>query len=148
MSLTMFFGPVDERNPVLKAIHENARYQDWLLICVPIGIIAAAVQAAAGVGLLKLKPWARITSIGYGIYAILFCMLNMVISYFLLTRPLLEQVSGQQGPQAAAAIGGAVGGAIGGCVGTIYPVLLIIFMTRPKVVAAFKQPSNVSSGAM
>jgi hypothetical protein len=37
-----------------------------------------------------------------------------------------------------AAIGGAVGGVMGGCFGMIYPILLLIFMTRPKVVAAFR----------
>lgn len=55
-------------------------------------------------------------------------------------RPMLEEASRKQGPEAAAAIGGAIGGTVGGCFGLIYPILLLIFMTRPKLVAAFNPP--------
>ena len=57
-------------------------------------------------------------------------MVGMVVNYFLLMRPLLEQAQQMHGPAAAAAIGGAVGGTIGGCFGLIYPILLLVFMTR------------------
>lgn len=32
-----------------------------------------------------------------------------------------------------------------GCFGLIYPVLLLIFLTRPKVVAAFRPPARAAS---
>ena len=43
------------------------------------------------------------------------------------------------------AIGGAIGSSIGGCFALIYPVLLLIFMTRPKLAAAF-QPGPGGAG--
>ena len=35
-------------------------------------------------------------------------------------------------------MGAAIGGVMGGCFGLVYPILLLVFMTRPQVVAAFK----------
>ena len=42
-------------------------------------------------------------------------------------------------PEQAGAIGATAGGS---CFGMIYPVLLLIFMFRPKVVAAFGPPDQ------
>jgi len=93
---------------------------------------------AAGIGLMMLKPWARLVSIGYAIYAIVFGIVGMVINFFFLVRPMIEHAQQQSGPEAAVAIGGAVGGTIGGCFGLIYPIVLLIFMFRANVVGAFK----------
>jgi uncharacterized membrane protein YfcA len=59
---------------------------------------------------------------------------------------MLEQAQQQHGPAAAGAIGGAIGGSVGGCFGLIYPVLLLIFMLRPKVAAAFQPPAPPQTG--
>jgi len=136
-SVALFYLPADSNNPVIKLIHESPAYATWLKVCIPLGVLTCLVLLAAGIGLLHLKPWARILSLAYAIYAILFGILGMVVNFIFMLQPMLEQARQQQGPEAAAAIGGAVGGTIGGCFGLIYPVLLLIFMTRPKVVAAF-----------
>jgi hypothetical protein len=60
-----------------------------------------------------------------------------VVNYFFLMRPMLEQAHQKQGPEAVGAMAGAIGGTIGGCFGLIYPILLLVFMMRPNVVAAF-----------
>ena len=92
---------------------------------------------AAGIGLLKLKPWARLVSIAYAIYGVVMVVVGGVVNYFFLVQPLLAQAHTQPGPAAAAAIGGAIGGTLGSCFGLIYPVLLLIFMLRADVKAAF-----------
>lgn len=137
-SIALFFLPADSNNPVIKLIHEIPGYAMWLKICIPLGVLSCLVLLAAGIGLLCMKSWARIFSIAYAIYAIVFGIIGMVINFIFMVQPMLEQAKQQQGPEAAAAIGGAIGGTIGGCFGLIYPVLLLIFMTRPKVVAAFR----------
>ena len=104
-------------------------------------LAATAVKLTAGIGLLRMKPWARLLSIGFAIYAIVFTILSMAVNFIFLLRPMLEEASHKHGPEAAAAIGGAIGGTVGGCFGVIYPILLLIFMTRPKVVAAFYPPA-------
>lgn len=139
-SIALFFMAADTNNPVIKIMHENPAYAVWLKVCIPLGLLSCAALLAAGIGLLRLKSWARILSIGYAIYAIAFGILGMVVNFIFLIRPMLDQARQQQGAQAAGAMGGAIGGSLGGCFGLIYPVLLLIFMLRPNVAAAFHTP--------
>lgn len=128
-------------NPVVQLIQNNPAYAAWMKICILLGLIVIPALLAAGIGLLMLKPWARIISIIYAIYTIVSGLIGSVINYLFLIQPLMQQAQDKQGSEAAgAAIGGAVGGIIGGCVGLIYPVLLLIFMFRPHVMAAFRPP--------
>jgi hypothetical protein len=61
----------------------------------------------------------------------------MVVNYVYLIRPLLDDAARQQGQERLASMVGAAAGAAGGCMGIVYPVLVLIFMTRPKLKAAF-----------
>ena len=124
-------------NPVLELIQDNPSYAAYLKVSIVLTMIISAVLLVAGIGLLKLMPWARTLSIIYGIVAIIMVFISSIANYFFLVQPMLAKAHEEQGPQAAAAMGGAIGGMFGGCFGIIYPILLLIFMTRPKVVAAF-----------
>lgn len=133
----------DTKNPMIQIIHDNPGYAAYLKVSVVLGVIISLALMAAGVGLLRLQPWARGMSIAYGIFGIVSVPINTVLSYFFVTRPLMEQMQQQHDSTAATAgaLGGAIGGMIGGCFGLIYPVLLLIFMLRPNVKAAFKAPA-------
>lgn len=144
-SIALFFIPVGSNNPVIKIMHENTFYATWLKICIPLGLLTCVALLAAGIGLLRLKSWARTLSIAYAIYAIVFGILGMVVNFFFLVRPMLEQARQQQGTEAAGAMGGAIGGSIGGCLGLIYPILLLIFMLRPTMVAAFRSSAPLQT---
>ena len=135
----MLFAAVgaDSKNPVVQIIHDNAAYAAWMKISVALGLPVSAALLAAGIGLLQLRPWARRFSIIYAIYSMVMVVVGSVINYFFLMQPMLEQAHQKSGPEAAGAIGGAIGGTVGGCFGLIYPVVLLIFMLRANVVAAF-----------
>lgn len=138
-SLILFLPQMaDSHNPIVQLIHDSPAYAAWLKFSLVLGLVAVAVLLAAGIGLLKLQPWARGLSIGYAIYAILMVVVGTVVNFFLLVRPLLEQANQQRGPEAMGAIGGAIGGTVGGCFGLVYPILLLVFMLRANVVAAFR----------
>jgi hypothetical protein len=137
-SLALFALPASANNPVVTIMRENPGYAAWMKICIPLGLLSCVALLAAGIGLLCLKSWARTLSIAYAIYAIVFGLVGLVVNFFFIVRPLLEHARQQQGPEAAGAIGGAIGGSVGGCFGLIYPILLLIFMFRPNVVAAFR----------
>jgi hypothetical protein len=137
-SLVLFLPQMAaSNNPVIKLIHDNPAYATWMKASVGLGLIVSVALLAAGIGLLLLKPWARMISIAYGIYSLIMIPVSMVVNFFLLTRPLLEQAHQQHGPEATGAIAGAVGGLFGSCFGLIYPVLLLVFMLRANVKAAF-----------
>ena len=48
-----------------------------------------------------------------------------------------DQVKQAEGPEAAGLIGGLVGGVMSSVFGLGYPIVLLIFMTRPALVGAF-----------
>jgi hypothetical protein len=138
-SAVMLFGTPDSNNPVIKIMHENPGYATWLKVNLLLGIPSCACLAASGIGLLRLKSWARILSIVYAVYAILLGFLGVAINVIFLVLPLLRRAQEQNGPEAVGFIAGAIGGSLGGCIGLVYPVLLLMFLTRPKLAAAFRE---------
>ncbi len=137
-SIALFSRTDASNNPVVRIIRDSPAYAGFLKLSIPLGLIACVVLLVAGIGLLRLQPWARKLSIGYAIYAIVMSLVGAAMNFIFLLRPMLEEASHKQGPEAAGAIGGAIGGTVGGCFGLIYPILLLVFMTRAKVVAAFE----------
>ncbi|NQU76960.1 MAG: hypothetical protein HQ546_11670 [Planctomycetes bacterium] len=124
--------------PVAATIQNSPVYSAWVKLSIPLGLAACAALLAAGIGLLQLKSWARKLSIGYAIYAIVSCAIGLTINFSLIIPTMFKEAAGSQAPAAiGGAIGGAVGGAVGGCLGLVYPVLLLVFMLRATVVAAF-----------
>jgi hypothetical protein len=132
----------NSNNPVIQIIQDNPSYAAYLKFSIVVGVVVALILLATGIGLLMLKPWARVISIIYGVYAIFSVIGNTIANYYFVTKPLLEKAQTEQGPEAARAVGGAIGGMLGGCFGLIYPILLLIFMMRPKVAAAFNPSST------
>ena len=69
------------------------------------------------------------------------CILGTAINSMFMFQPLLKS---QQDSQAAAtAMFALIGGGIGVCLGLIYPILLLLFMLRPTVAAAFSLPTKI-----
>jgi len=135
------------KNPVVQILQEHPGYALYLKVSAGIGALVCGALLAAGIGLLQLKPWARMLSIAYGIFGLVSVPINTVLSYLYVTKPLLQQAQHQNGPESAAAVGGAIGGMAGGCFGLIYPLLLLIFMLLPKVSAAFKPAPAIEVGS-
>ena len=134
----MVLAASDARNPVVVVLRENAGYRAWFILGHCLGVVVAIALVVTGIGLLKLKPWARKASIAYGIYAIAMGVIGFIVNAVYLFGPLMERARQAHGAEAGAAIGGTIGGALGGCLALVYPVLLLIFMTRPNVAAAFR----------
>jgi hypothetical protein len=108
--------------PMLKQLQDN----HWTKITMPLDAIAAVALLAAGIGLLLSQNWARIVSIIDSIYSILASMAGGIVSLKSATSGIMMAVS------VITMVGSLV-----------YPVLLIVFMTRPKVVAALKPAQPV-----
>lgn len=134
----------DSSNPVLGIMRDSPAYMTWMKIALPVGMLGILVLLAGGIGLLCFKTWGRTLSIGYAIYGIVNAILAVGMNFFFLCLPMLHQAQQQTGPEQASAYGSAIGGTIGSSFGLIYPVLLLIFMTRPKLVAAFRGTTEQS----
>jgi len=144
ISVALFLAPADFNNPVIKMWHENPAYSAWMKLCIPLGLLSATVLLVAGIGLLCLKSWARTLSIAFAIYDICLCILATAVNCLFMFQPFLKD---HQNSQAAAmAMFGLIGGSISVCVGLIYPILLLLFMLRPTVAAAFHPPAQPRVG--
>jgi hypothetical protein len=137
--LMIFVKPeLNVKNPVLDMMRQNPGYAMYTNISMVIGAVFTLVLGLAGIGLLMLRPWGRTLSIVYAVFAIISVIVNSFLNYYFLIAPLMDKLAAQQpGQEKAAAIGGIVGMVAGVCIGPIYPVILLIFMYRPNVKAAF-----------
>jgi hypothetical protein len=122
-------------SPIIKKVYDNPSFSAWMKIATPLGSVAALVIIAAGIGLLLLRDWGRLTSIGYAIYGIVIALVN--------TTLMLNAAFGEQGLTMIILLFAALVGLV---FGLVYPVLLLIFMTRAKVKAAFGQAQSPHEG--
>jgi hypothetical protein len=136
----MMFVPstLNAKNPVLDLMRQNPGYAMYANISTIVGGVFTLVLGLAGIGLLMLRPWGRWLSIAYAVFAIISLIVNSLINYYFLVAPMIDKLAAvQPGQEKAAALGGIVGMVVGTCIGPIYPVILLIFMFRPNVMAAF-----------
>ena len=129
-------------NPTLDMMHTGVAGA-WTKISMVLGCIAAVVEIISGIGLLQLQAWGRKMAIGFAAYTIAAAVIGTFINIFFVVTPLLAEAGRTTDPTLkAGAIGGAIGGVIGSCGGLLYPAILLFFMTRPEVAAAFAPPTS------
>jgi hypothetical protein len=115
----------------LRTMNLSAGYKAWLMFCSVIGFACAVLLIVTGIGLLKLKPWARVWTIRYGLFAIGWGILGMIVNIIFISTGGYGYPS-QQMP-------GVIGGFCGGIVGLIYPILLVVFMRKEDVIQTFNR---------
>ena len=96
-----------------------------------VGIVSAAVLLASGIGLLRLRPWARYAAIGWGVYDCLATAIGTIVSYHLFAGPMFESMGGPLAAELAVEM-------MGTSISLLHPALLIVFMFMPSVKAAFE----------
>jgi hypothetical protein len=113
-----------------------------------VGLALSIVLLVGGIGLLHMKPWARFLSIGYAAGSIVLqcCSLFYTIVYVTPVQiALYDQMPPPPGMAAAqaqtiASMSKTVAGCsqFAGLLGLIYPLIVLIIMSLPKVRAAFR----------
>jgi len=113
----------------VKIMNPSRAAKAWLVFSHLVGFVVTILLVVVGIGLLKLKAWARKWAIGYGWFAIVWGVIGIIINIILMT----SGAYGYSHDAAQTAIGGTIGGTVGGLFGLIYPILLIVFMHKPNV---------------
>jgi hypothetical protein len=138
MSLPLFLSDGPQANdPINKMLRESPGYLRYSKISVVVHALACLVLFGIGIGLLKARPWARRCAIGYGVYAVVAALIGNVVAAHYVYLPLLGRLDSLKGPEqfaVFAVMGGAVFGLV---IGLTFPILLIFFMTRPRVIRAW-----------
>ena len=135
----MSIPQLSQDNPALELMEDNAVFRIFNQISIGISFIACIVMIVAGIGLWPLKPYGRMTSIGYSVAMIILNLIGNVINFAVLFPGLMGiAAEAGGGPVDLAVYFGIGAGLLGSCMGFIYPGLLLYFMYRPNVVAAFR----------
>lgn len=129
--LAMAVSPAGQ-NPVYDLVAENSLFAAYTYAGMVLGLVVSILLIAAGIGLLKVQPWARTVSIGYAIYGILMATIGTIIGLTVILPAMADQGG-------ATAAGARIGVVIGSVTGFIYPVLVLIFMLRSDIKEAFTQ---------
>ena len=88
-------------------------------------LILSVIQIACGIGLLKEKNWGRTGSLGYAFLSIL-NSIGSTIGNIMLAKGFTAGLI-------------MIFSCIGLVIGVIYPVCILIFLTRPNVVEALRE---------
>jgi len=127
-------------DPTLQLLESNTAYRLFLDTATVLGTIGVIVLLTSAIGLLAMKPWARVVTIAYGVFRIVMVVFVTIVTVVLIVFPTLEATSGTDGPERDQAVMEAIETAVGLTLVTGYWLLAIFFMTRRKVVAAFEDP--------
>jgi hypothetical protein len=125
-------------NSALAALRSDPVYRAWSHFSVVIDVVFGIVLIASGIGLLLLQNWARILAIIYSVLEMIVVLAGAVFSQRLLMQAMTTQVHGA--PAGVIEVVAKISFALGIVIGLAYPVLLLIFMTRPKIIEAFNSP--------
>ena len=140
-ALIMRFGliPGLEDDPVIERMASNSGYQAFTIVSEIFGAVATVVILAAGFGLLQMRHWARLATIGWAAYSILMVIVGSLLNFFLIFRPLINETGGPERIALMFGLGFTL--AIMTFIGA-YCVVAIFFMTRPKLIAAMDEAAG------
>lgn len=139
--LGLKFGP----NPVMDAIRQDRLLVSLTLGGLVVGFSLALLQLISGVGMLSLRPAALKGIIWYAILDLVRSILTIILNLAVM-NPRLEEVTRQamqsnpqlNTPQMKAIMQySSYGGVCLLVVLLIWPILILVFMRRPHVKAAF-----------
>lgn len=133
------------RDPVSRRIDEltwSGTMGTWTRIAMVLGSLLGVALVAAGIGVLKRRPWGRKLSLAYGAAALVSAIIGQAMTWIYL-MPELERATRTAHDPASrgAAWGGLLGGGAGAIAGAMLPVGLLIIMTRPEVKRVFGEES-------
>jgi DNA-directed RNA polymerase subunit RPC12/RpoP len=106
------------------------------IVGIAIRTLLAAFLVVVGIGLLNQKRWARIGGIVYGFAAIAVGLWGLSQAVPVVVNNMQNHVNSSSAQQAGYVAGTAIGAVMGALLAMIYPILMVIFMTKPKAVAS------------
>jgi hypothetical protein len=118
------------------------------------GLVSGAVCVVSGIGLLRLRPWARWVTIGYACYFIISDLAGFIYALTVL-QPVMDQIIAEQALQPNLPVQGAMAFNIAMKITAIapylslvllpYPIVLLAVMFLPNVREAFRRQASASA---
>jgi len=144
MSVISLFTLQNPDNPMVRAMANNATITAWMKVSLILSGMLTISILISGAGLLCMKRWARILAMAYAVVAIFVAVIGGFMNLTLVFPAVFQEVAaGNPMPPAFAHVFAAIVSVIVFLVSIIYPVLLLIFMKRRNVIAAFQAGAGI-----
>ena len=141
LGVAFLFVNMGMPNPAIDQIKNNAFLFNYTVVGTALGFIMSVLLLVCSIGAITLKPWARKGLLVWAGITIVTVLIGFVVTVGYILPNMAPPANTPQ--SRGAAIGGMIGGIAGGLIQLILPVLILIFMTRPRVVAAFEDARTV-----
>jgi uncharacterized protein with PQ loop repeat len=128
-------------NSALTAMKSDPTYRALTHFNIVVTVILGIILIASGIGLLLLRNWARVMAVIYSILDIIAVVAGGLIGHRVMAQTLTTTQFPGASPALIAGIA-QISFVVGILIGLAYPVLLLIFMTRPKIIGAFHLPDG------
>ena len=83
-------------NAIADAITTNKVLALFTDVTSGLGILITILVLAAAIGMLQLKPWARLATIGWGVYSIVISLTSIVLHYVLVFHRFIQSSAGEE----------------------------------------------------
>jgi hypothetical protein len=128
--------------PMGEALWANDTYRLYMQANTPVSLVLCGLYLAAGIGLLRLRPWAWTLTIGLLIFGMLSQILNACIMLPLMGTIFNEAMAATSMPTPAPDMSFMkpviyVSGGFAVVIGLAVMVLFLVLLTRPNVRRAF-----------
>jgi hypothetical protein len=150
-SLPQYLGVKFSPNPVIDRVRDDSFLLAVSISSMVIGFALAVVELYGGIGLLSLRRSARSLMIGYAWTKLVISIIEIGFT-FLLVNPRMEKliasaVSGGFSPQMQSMMKmGMYAGTIAAIVFLVWPILILYYLKRPHVEAAFTSGADPRAG--
>jgi len=132
-------------SPNIGAIFEGP-FMAYTVLSSLVSLILGLSFLFSGIGLLKLRPWARSLALGASVATIVWNIMNTLIGIFIVA-PMANRAMGQDYPHAPQVVGQAIGSFGGMLFHLALPIALIVFLTRPSFKEEFAPPPGQAGWA-
>lgn len=137
-ALGVQFGP----NPATSALAKDSAVKTFQVTALGLSFVLAIVELWGGIASLSLKQSGRKLLIGFAIAQLAIGLLAIPAQVLFIYPRMVHDVEAAVGANSPVAQGvryGFFGGLAFGLLALIWPVLILVFMNRPNVKAAFEQ---------
>lgn len=134
--LVPYLSDLSAQDPVISAIRADPVAYGWSVGSVVARMALAVLLLAGSIGALMLKPAGRSGMLLYAWLVIVLAVVDTLMALLVLFPIARNALSGN--PELAPVLmGQQIGAVVGIVVALVYPVLVLVFMNKPHVKAAF-----------
>lgn len=130
-------GQQPPSDPLNVMLRENVVLRGWTIGALVIGTLCGIAYVAAGVGLFLRKPLARTASLWTAGIMLAIALIGFIVQMVYMFPVLMEMTKSTTPGEKEGAIGGLVATASALCCAPVFPVLVILVLTRAIMTEIF-----------